>query len=57
MNPGPSKERQVTTPASLEVITAFWAAYLGCRPPQLSQPATVVIRNGIWLISRDGNGS
>jgi len=30
-NPGPSKERQVTTPAGLEVITAFWAAYLGCR--------------------------
>jgi hypothetical protein len=53
-NPGPSKERQVTTLASLEVITAFWAAYLGCRRAQLSQPATVVVRNGPGLADYHG---
>jgi GNAT superfamily N-acetyltransferase len=44
----------VTTLASLEVITAFWAAYLGCRRAQLSQPATVVVRNGPGLADYHG---
>jgi GNAT superfamily N-acetyltransferase len=44
----------VTTPASRQVITAFWAAYLGCRRAQLSQPATVVVRNGPGLADYHG---
>jgi GNAT superfamily N-acetyltransferase len=44
----------VTTPASRQAITAFWAAYLGCRHTQLSQPGTAVVRNGPGLADYHG---
>jgi GNAT superfamily N-acetyltransferase len=44
----------VTSPASLQAITAFWAAHLGCRPAQLSQAGTTVVRNGPGLADYRG---
>ena len=44
----------MTRPASLQAITAFWAAHLGCRPAQLSQAGTTVVRNGPGLADYRG---
>ncbi len=44
----------MTTPASLQAITAFWAAHLGCRPGQLSRAGTAVVRNGPGLADYRG---
>lgn len=41
-------------PASLQAITAFWAAYLGCRPGQLSRAGTAVVSNGPALAGYHG---
>jgi hypothetical protein len=40
------EERCVTTRASMEAVTAFWAAHLGCSRAQLTQPGTTVVANG-----------
>jgi GNAT superfamily N-acetyltransferase len=40
------EERCVTTTASMEAVTAFWAAHLGCSRAQLTQPGTTVVANG-----------
>jgi GNAT superfamily N-acetyltransferase len=45
---------QVTRSASLQAITAFWAAYLGCRRVQLSRAGTAVVRNGPGLAGYHG---
>jgi GNAT superfamily N-acetyltransferase len=44
----------VTTSASLQAITAFWAGYLGCGRAQLSQAGTAVVRNGPGLADYSG---
>lgn len=44
----------MTTPASLQAITAFWAAYLGCHQAQLSQAGMAVVRNGPGLADYHG---
>ena len=45
---------QVPTPASLQVIHRYWAAYLGCHQAQLSRPGTAVVRNGPGLADYHG---
>jgi GNAT superfamily N-acetyltransferase len=44
----------VTRPASLQAVTAFWAAYLGCRRNQLFRAGTAVVRNGPGLANYRG---
>jgi len=45
---------RVTRPASLQAVTAFWAAHLGCHPAQLSEAGTAVVRNGPGLADYRG---
>ena len=44
----------MTTTASLEAVTAFWAGHLGCAKAQLTRPATSVVRNGPQLAGYRG---
>jgi GNAT superfamily N-acetyltransferase len=51
---GTEQGAQVTTPASLQAIHRYWAAYLGCHQAQLSLPGTAVVRNGPGLADYHG---
>ena len=44
----------MTTTVSLDAVTAFWAAHLGCSEVQLAQPHTSVVHAGPELASWRG---